>query len=39
MMEKDGHERYEGYFRGGIDNLMTNWMVRERRKTGMTPSI
>lgn len=37
MMEKDGHERYEGCFRGGIDDLMTIQMVRERKKSRMAP--
>lgn len=31
--EEDGHETYEGYFRGGIDDLVTNWIAKEAKKS------
>lgn len=37
-IEEDGHERYTGYFRGEIDDLVTNWM-KERKKSKMASSI
>lgn len=38
-IEEDGHERYKGYFRGKIDVLVTNWMVKEWKKSKMASNI